>query len=71
MLVEEVARRRSLGRIGLSAGYFIPFDDLVYTETDWDDNTTETKYPQLFKMNYNYYHQEHKPFFPLYLFFLG
>ena len=58
---EEVARRRSLGRIGLSAGYFIPFDELVYTETSWDwddgDVTDETKYPQLFKINYNYYNE--------------
>ena len=54
---EEASRRKSLGRIGLSGGYFFPFDELVYTDYDWDDSSTSEEYASLFKFSWNYYNE--------------
>ena len=52
---EESARRKSIGRIGMSIGYLFPNRDLNYKNYDWDDSYTERTYSQMFKYSLNYY----------------
>ena len=56
---EEASRRKSLGRVGLTAGYFFPFDKLVYEDHEFfDPDDPEIKeYSNLFKFSWNYYNE--------------
>ena len=54
---EDIARRRSLGRIGLSGGVLIPFEKYTYTENNWDGTSTEESYSSSLKLNYTYYNE--------------
>ena len=51
---DEISRRTSLGRIGLSGGIFIPFSDYEYTENSHFGSHETTKYSNLVKLNYSY-----------------
>ena len=56
---EDVARRKSLGRTGISFGYFYPFEGIEYTyENNWPLEGTSTDINhKYFKVNFNYYHE--------------
>ena len=56
---KDVARRKSLGRTGVSFGYFFPFEGIEHTyENHWPDEGTTTDINQkFFKFNFNYYHE--------------
>lgn len=56
---KDMARRKSLGRTGISFGYFFPFEGIEHTyENHWPDEGTTTDINQkFFKVNFNYYHE--------------
>ena len=56
---KDVARRKSLGRTGISFGYFFPFEGIEYThENPWPDDGVSTDVNhKFFKINFNYYHE--------------
>ena len=54
---EDITRRRTLGRIGLSGGLLIPMGDYTFTENNWDGTFTQETYSSLVKMNYTYYNE--------------
>tara|TARA_Y100000768_G_scaffold126774_1_gene94063 strand:- start:3005 stop:3985 length:981 start_codon:yes stop_codon:yes gene_type:complete len=56
---KDVARRKSLGRTGISFGYFFPFEGIEHTyENHWPDQGTTTDINhKFFKINLNYYHE--------------
>jgi len=54
---EDIARRRSLGRIGLSGGLLIPFEKYTYTENNWDGSSEEESHGSSLKVNYTYYNE--------------
>ena len=56
---KDMARRKSLGRTGVSFGYFFPFEGIEHTYgNQWPDEGTTTDINQkFFKINFNYYHE--------------
>ena len=57
---QESARRKSLGRVGLSIGYLFPFEDLTYVDHNYnlgEDSEEVEVYSNLLKFNWNYYNE--------------
>ena len=59
---QESARRKSLGRTGISIGYLFPFEDLIYVDYNnsmfgEDSEQVSEEYSNLLKFSWNYYYE--------------